>query len=155
MPRTENDKRTPYQKATGRRVTRALALVGQLRAELAVVEAALVSGRYVYHTSLAELATRLSTTMAELEALEEMNDDAEYVAALNKIPVPDLDTDQREFLAELALEGVHNASKSKERTRRIFLSLALLGLAREVVPEDSNAIFFEITPLGREIAGRL
>jgi hypothetical protein len=84
MPRTENDTRTPYQKATGRRVTRGLGLVASLRAELASVEAALASGRYIYHTSLAELATRLGTTMAELEALEEMHEDAEAVAKLEQ-----------------------------------------------------------------------
>jgi len=84
MPRTANDKRTPYQKATGRRVARGLNLVLALDAELATVEAALTSGRYIYHTSLAEMAIRLSTTMAELEALEEMREDAEAVAKLEQ-----------------------------------------------------------------------
>jgi hypothetical protein len=84
MPRTENDKRTPYARATSRRVTRGLRLVAEMKAELHQVEQALTSGRYIYTTNIGQSAVRLQATMAELEALEEMHDDAEAVARVEQ-----------------------------------------------------------------------
>lgn len=86
MPRTENDTRTPYAKATARRVQRGLRLVEQMKAELFSIEQALGSGRYLYTTSIGGMAVRLGSTMAELEALEEMHDDAEAVAVIENGP---------------------------------------------------------------------
>jgi hypothetical protein len=84
MPRTENDKRTPYARATDRRVTRGLRLVAEMQAELVAVRRALESGNYIYNTAIAASAANLQRTMGELEALEEMHDDAEAVAKVEQ-----------------------------------------------------------------------
>jgi hypothetical protein len=155
MPRTENDKRTPYAKAAERRVARGLKLVAEMKAELYQVEQALGSGRYIYTTNIGAAAVRLQVTMAELEALEEMHDDIQAVAKLAATPNPELSPDQREFLAELAVSGAVSVSRSVQAIKNMYQSLASRGLAREVVPDNSNAHFFEITDAGRELAGRL
>lgn len=163
MPRTENDKRTPYAKATARRVTRGLDLVGKIRAELATVEAALISGLYVYHTSLAELAARLGATMAELEALEEMHDDTEAVAKLAEHQAAHEDPDdlrpqERNWLRELAAgprDSGEIAAQWRETGRGTgFIlnleSLVIRGLATSRPVGDGEGRIYEITDAGWE-----
>jgi len=163
MPRTENDTRTPYQKATGRRVQRGLRLVEEMKAELFNIERALLSGQFIYTTGIGEQAARLHATMSELDALSEMHDDAEAVAAMARIPDMDLNEAQSECLtqidkAKLAIYNPRTAEwvwENQVATTRIFRELADMGLVREIAPDHSNALYFEITQLGREIAGRL
>lgn len=168
MPRTENDHRTPYAKAAGRRVTRGLELVAKIRAELYSVEQALSSGRYIYHTSLAELSVRLGATMAELEALEEMNEDAEAVAAIEEMSEATPDPAPLSEALEACLRAVAETRRgtynvrtsdwvweSAARTRRIFLELEQMGFVKVHKGERSNHFIAEITNAGKTRARQL
>jgi hypothetical protein len=161
MPRRENDQRTPYQKATARRVQRGQDLVEKMKAELYHVERALGSGNYLYTTGIGEMAVRLQATLAELEALEEMHDDAGAVAALAGDRM-ELTPEQNSLLRRLA-HSEHGAiwlltHKSppvvSQELIQVYEDLAAKGLVKETTYGDSRGRYFEITDAGRELAGR-
>jgi hypothetical protein len=80
-----------------------------------------------------------------------------------KTPMPELNEAQTECLTQISLArlAVYNPRtadwvwENKIATIRIFRELAGMDLVREILSDNSNAVYFEITQLGREIAGKL